>query len=193
MLSSCHLEAAQVEEETVPLAYGLFCGLRRAIDPTSYGDLIMRYKMLALILALTVMSWAQTATQTTSSTPQQSTHPADKPKSCDKMAPSDSKDAPACCAHHNMQSNDGKETASCCAGKHSMSGAKGAMSCMRNGKHENASCCKDGCGKKGCSKDCCAKDKTASACCNGKDRKSCCSGKKAEKTAKNCRREELHS
>ena len=39
----------------------------------------MRHKILALILALTGMSWAQTA-QTAPSTPQQSTVPADKAK-----------------------------------------------------------------------------------------------------------------
>src|SRR5579859_2568042 len=129
----------------------------------------MKFKMLALILALTVASWAQTSTPTPPSTPQQSTEPAAKAKSCDKMATGDAKDAPACCAHHDMQSKDmqskdGKEMASCCAAKGSTADAKGGMSCMRNGKHENASCCgKDGCGKEGCGTESCAKDKTASA------------------------------
>jgi hypothetical protein len=156
----------------------------------------MKFKMVALILALTVASWAQTTTPTTPSTPQQSTEPADKAKSCDKMAPADAKDPAGCCAHHDMQSHDmqskdDKEMASCCAGKGSTADAKGAMSCMRNGKHEKASCCMDG-RKEGCGKDSCTKDKTASACCKGKDGKGCCSGKKMEKTAKTCCKEELH-
>ena len=153
----------------------------------------MRYKMLALILALTVLSWAQTATQTPASTPQQSTAPADKAKCgcCDKMTAADSKDAPACCAHHDMQAKDGKETAS---GKSAMSccSGKDAKSCMRSGKEKTAtSCCKDG-----CSKDSCGKDKTAAACCGttcSKDGKGCCSSKKTEKTAKNCCDDDLRS
>jgi hypothetical protein len=38
----------------------------------------MKYKMLVLILLLTVMSWAQSATPSASSPPQQSTVPADQ-------------------------------------------------------------------------------------------------------------------
>ena len=147
----------------------------------------MKFKMLALILALTVASWAQTTTPATPSTPQPSTEPADKAKSGDKMAPADAKDAAACCAHHDMKSTEIMEQASCCGGKNAT--ATGAMSCMRNRNHKTAaSCCKEGCGK-----DSCAKDKTASACCKGKDGKGCCSGKKMEKTAKTCCQEELPS
>ena len=154
--------------------------------------------MLALMLALTVASWAQTATQTTPSTAQQSTVPAEKAKCacCDKMAATDAKDAHACCAHHDMKSDakdkDSKEMASCCAGKMKSSDGKDAMSCMKNDKDKAASCCKEN-----CSKDSCAKDKTAAACCGsscGKDgEKGCCSGKKSDKTAKNCCAKELHS
>src|ERR1035437_3370098 len=142
----------------------------------------MRYKMLALILALTVVSWAQTATQTTPSIAQQSTVPADKAKCgcCDKMAAADSKDAHAFCAHHDMQAKDGKEMASCCAGKDAMaSGGKDAMSCMKNDKDKaSAPCCKEACSKDGCGKD---------------SEKGCCSGKKTEKTAKSCCAKETHS
>src|ERR1039458_7309586 len=95
----------------------------------------MRYKMFALILALTVATWAQTSTQTTPATPQQSTTPADKAKCgcCDKMAATDAKDAHACCARHDMKGDmkaaDGKEMASCCAGKDAKSsGGKDAGS-----------------------------------------------------------------
>ena len=154
----------------------------------------MKCKMLVLILALTVASWAQTATQPVPSTTQQSTVPADNAKSCDKTAPADAKDAPACCAHHDMNTKDSKEMTSCCAGKNAMSSGKDAKPCMRTSKDKvAASCCKDGCGKDGCGKDSCAKDKTASVCCNGKDHKGCCSGKKMEKTAQSCCKKELHS
>jgi FlaG/FlaF family flagellin (archaellin) len=156
--------------------------------------------MFALILALTVATWAQTSTQTTPSTPQQSTVPADKAKCacCDKMAAANAKDAPACCAHHDMKSDtkdkNGKETASCCAGKDAKSsGGKDGMSCMKSDKDQaTAGCCKDA-----CSKDSCGKDKTAAACCGekcGKDgEKGCCSNKKTEKAAKNCCTKEPHS
>ena len=52
----------------------------------------MKHKMLALILALTVVSWAQEATQTTPAAPQQSTTPEKaKCSCCDKMASADAK------------------------------------------------------------------------------------------------------
>lgn len=129
---------------------------------------IVKYKTLALILALTVASWAQTSSQTTPSTPQQSAVPTDKAKCacCDKMASADAKDAAACCAHQDTS-------------------AKGAMSCMRTNKNKAAaSCCKESCGKGSCTK-----DKTSAACCAGKcgkDGKACCAGIKADKTAKSC-------
>ncbi|HME34035.1 MAG TPA: hypothetical protein VKF84_02265 [Candidatus Sulfotelmatobacter sp.] len=149
----------------------------------------MKYKMFALILALAVATWAQTSTQTTPATPQQSTVPADKAKCacCDKMAAADAKDAPACCARHDTKAADGKEM-SCCAGKDAKSSGKDAMACMKNSKNKAASCCKDG-----CTKDSCGKDKTAAACCAGKcskDEKSC-SGAKVEKVREEDRKELL--
>lgn len=154
----------------------------------------MKYKMFALILTIAVMSWAQTATPVVPSTTPQSTVPAAKAKCgcCDKMAAADSKDTPACCAHHDMKTADGKEM-SCCAGKDAKAGGKDAMACMKNSKDKAASCCK---GKDGCTKDSCGKDKAAAACCAGKcgkDEKSCCSRMKLEKTAKNCCEDELRS
>jgi len=119
----------------------------------------MKYRMLALILALTVVSWAQTATQTTPSTPQT---PETKCACCDQMASSDAKDAHAACTGEH----DGKEMASCCAGKDEKSccGGKDAKSCMKDGKM--ADCCKgkDGmkCDRKAgkdCGKGCCASSK----------------------------------
>jgi hypothetical protein len=157
----------------------------------------MKHKMFALILALTVASWAQTATPVAPSAPQQNV-PADQAKCacCDKMAATDAKDTKSCCAHHDMQAKaaDGKHSKemSCCGGKDAKStDCKDAMSCMRNAKDKGASCCKKGCGK-----DACAKDKMAASCCGNKcgkgDDKGCCSGK-AGTTAKTCCAKELHS
>lgn len=137
----------------------------------------MKHKMLALILALTVVSWAQEATQTTPSAPQQSTAPADKAKCacCDKMASADAKGEHSCCAHHDhsadtkdMASGAGKDGKSCCGGKD-------AKSCMRAEKGAG-SCCKDSC----------AKDKTAAANCGDKCGKGCCSSKKMEHAGMSC-------
>ncbi|HTT19449.1 MAG TPA: hypothetical protein VMG82_10910 [Candidatus Sulfotelmatobacter sp.] len=133
----------------------------------------MKSKMLALILALTVISWAQTATQTTPSTAQQSTAP-EKAKCacCDKM--SDAKGGQGACMHNH----GGKDMASCCNGKDEKSccGGKDAKSCMKDDKTA-ASCCKDCRGKE--------KDKTASCCDRkaGKECKGCCGGNKSEKPA----------
>src|SRR5215831_17767460 len=119
----------------------------------------MKHKMLAIFLALTVASWAQTSTPTAPSTPQQSSAPTEKAKCpcCSKMSDSDMKDMHAsCCAHHDMgndkamSSKDSKEMASCCAGKEGMAG-KDAQACMRN-----------------------SKDKQAASCCKGSDKNSCC-------------------
>jgi len=134
----------------------------------------MKHKLLALILALTVVSWAQTATQSAPSAPQQSTTP-EKAKCacCDKM--SDAKGGHAACMHKH----DGKDMASCCSGKDGKSccGGKDGRSCMKDDKTA-ASCCKECCGKE--------KDKTAS-CCDRKAGKGCgkgcCGRNKSEKPA----------
>ena len=123
----------------------------------------MKYRILALILALTVVSWAQTATQTTPSAPQQNaTTEKSKCACCDKMAASDSKDAHAAC----MGKHDGKEMASCCAGKDAKSccGGKDAKSCMKDGKMADGCTGKDGmkCDRKAgkdCGKGCCGSSK----------------------------------
>jgi hypothetical protein len=111
------------------------------IQPNLYGDRIMKHKMIALILALTVVPWAQTVTQTTPSTPQQSSAAADKGKCCDKMA-ADPEDAPASCAHHRQHTGDGKEMAGRCSGKHkdakSCSVGSDAKSCMKGDKDKSA-------------------------------------------------------
>jgi len=134
----------------------------------------MKYKMLALILALTVMSWAQTATQSAPTTTPDKTAPAAMGKCCEKMAKGG-----ASCMRHSKQTASSKEMGSCCAGKEAKSccSSKDAKSCMKDDK-ATASCCKDGC----------AKDKTTASCCGdkcGKDgEKGCCS--KKDKTARNC-------
>lgn len=127
----------------------------------------MRHKIFALIVALTVASWAQTATQ---NPPTSNPAPAEKAKAscCDKMSAKDG----ASCPRHGKDAKDSKEMASCCAGKDMAAGCcKDAKACMKDDKMA-ASCCKDGC----------AKDKTAASCC----KKGCCSSDKKETTAKNC-------
>ncbi len=125
----------------------------------------MKYKILALTLALSVVSWTQTATQQTPSTDQPTTT-TEKAKCacCDKMGKSDSKDAHGCC----MGKHDGEEMASCCAGKDAKSccNGKDAASCMKDGKMAK-SCCKgkDGmkCDRKAgkdCGKGCCGSNKS---------------------------------
>ena len=119
----------------------------------------MKYKMLALILALTVLSWAQTATNNP-------TPPASQNASSQK----DAKAACPCC-----QKMEGKEAASCCSHKadaqskseNSCCGGKDCSSCMKDDK--TAACAKGNCCGEG--KGCCAEskngEKTTMACCNG--------------------------
>jgi len=137
-----------------------------------------RYRFLALILALAVVSWAQTATQ--ANPPTQSDTQTEKGKCpcCDKKDAVGTEGGAACCARHHKMSGEGKEMASCCADKdNSCCGGKDAKSCMKDNK-EAAACCKESCGK----------DKTVAACCNGKCGKDCengcCSSTKTKTTAK---------
>jgi len=134
----------------------------------------MKHKIFALILALTVISWAQTATQPAPSTPAQSASDKAKCACCDKMA-ADSKDGHASCMRRG--NGDVKDMASCCAGKEGKTccGGTDSKSCMKNDKTAS-SCCKDGC----------SKDKMAS-CCDRKSGKECgkgcCGSNKSEKPA----------
>jgi hypothetical protein len=132
----------------------------------------MKHTLLALILAFTVVSWTQEATQPAPAAPQQSTT-TEKAKCacCDKMS-MDAKGGHSCCMRHE-HSADNKESMSCCSGKDGKSccGGKDAKSCMRADK--GASCCKD-----------CGKDQTASGCCGGKCEKDCC--KKMEHADMSC-------
>lgn len=145
----------------------------------------MKYKMLVLMLALTVVSWAQTATQTAPATTEQSAGPADTGKSCcDKMAAGDKKDMATSCMRHKGDAADGKEMSSCCGDKKAMcSCCKDAKSCMKGEKGKAAACCKEGCDQ----------GKTASACCGGKDKKGCCQSKTMEKAGNSCCKHKAHA
>jgi hypothetical protein len=133
----------------------------------------MKYRMTALILALTVASWAQTATQNPpAATPQNGVQAKTDCACCEKTATAGAKEESSCCAHHDMAAMDGKmdgkEAMACCAGKDAKSccGGKDAAACKKNGTDKTA-----GCGK-----------------CSDKDHmKSCCnSAKKGDKSAMNC-------
>jgi len=131
----------------------------------------MKFKLTAIILALAVSSWAQTATSpkpnsSQPSTPAvQETAKADCP-CCQKMA--DGKATESCCAHH--QDRTAKSEMPCCKGKDKE--GKDAMSCMKGDKGTSAdACCSNGKCSAGDEKEgCCSKaDKTteqaAIACC----------------------------
>ncbi|HZQ67019.1 MAG TPA: hypothetical protein VFA68_00760 [Terriglobales bacterium] len=130
----------------------------------------MKFKLLAMILALTVVSYAQTATQTAPSTaPAQSKQDEAKPSDakagcscCKKMM--EGKEG-SCCEHHDMAAKDGKGAMACCAGKDQKScmGKEGCCG-MKADKDKSAAMCSDGmcCGK---GKD--GDKKMAMACCGG--------------------------
>jgi hypothetical protein len=127
----------------------------------------MKFELIALFLALTVASWAQTTSQNPPApTPQENAAPhakADCP-CCDKMA--SAKEGQSCCRHETA-GKDEMATKSCCSGKESSAccGGKDSKSCMKSGK-----------------------DKTAAAACSGKGHeKGCCTSHKTDdKTAMNC-------
>jgi len=118
----------------------------------------MKHAFIALTLALTMLSWGQTKSN---SKPAEAGSPdsAAKAGCCQNMA--DMKDG-SCCAHKSAA--DG-QSMSCCSGK-------------------DMSCCsgKDG---KACMKD--SKDQTAQAgCCNGDHAKGCCTGESGDKAGMAC-------
>ncbi len=124
----------------------------------------MKFKLTAFILALTVASWAQTATQNPPApAPQENAAPQAKAH-CEKMA--SAKEGKSCCRHEMAGMDD--KAMSCCAGEKAAAccGGKDAKSCMKGDKDKAASC-----------GDCCAKD----------NEKGCCaSQKKDDKTSMNC-------
>lgn len=132
----------------------------------------MKHKIFAFILAMTVASFAQTATQPAASAPTPGTENKAKCACCEKTA--SAKDGQSMCMRHG--NGEAKDMASCCKG---MEGAsccgKDAKSCMR-GEKKGASCCKDGCDGK--DKAACCERKAAKSCCKG-----CCGSSKNEKPA----------
>lgn len=150
----------------------------------------MRSRIITVVLALSVFSWAQTATQTNPSAPQQSTTSTEKEECscCEKMSSGDMKDMHGCCSHHDdAMAGEHKDMAS-----HHMASHHNEMASCCSGK-EGASCMKDkDAAAKSCCGDKCSKDKTTASCCGekcgagkcGNDGAGCCSPGK--KSAKKC-------
>ena len=119
----------------------------------------MKFRLIALVLALSFVVWAQD--NPSASTPQAT--PAPETKSCCHHA-ADAKDAKGCCHH---ASNDAKDMAGCC-GKDKCEMKDGKSCC--NGKDMKASMKE--CKKNGGCKDgkCCgaAAEKSAMKCCGDK-------------------------
>ena len=128
----------------------------------------MKLKLIALVLSLTLASWAQSTTS-----PDEKSTAGDSKATCpccDKMAsanqkPTDQKETQACMGHSSTAKDD-KATMSCCAGK------------------DNAGCC----GKDG--KSCAKSDPASASCCMGDKDKSqemtCCSDKDGKKMTHDC-------
>jgi hypothetical protein len=140
----------------------------------------MKFRILLAALALTAISWAQTAAQ---DAPKEGS--TDKSSSCAKMMAGDAKDGHSSCArhamHHDGQADEGAQAkmGSCCMGKSdakdtmSCCADKDAKSCAKSGEKASSSCCGDSCTKD--------KDKAAGACCGDKcdmKAKGCCSDEK---------------
>jgi len=138
---------------------------------------VMKLKILAAILTLTFVSWAQTANQ--SSLPQEPAASSLKASACccGRMGVTAGNETHKCCHRanqHYQQSNDANshngKTDSCCA-----SMAKGG---------EGASCCKDakscanssGTAKSGCAEKCGDDQSAGAGCCDtcAKDGKTAC-------------------
>lgn len=135
----------------------------------------MQYKMLALTLALAAISWAQTATPTTPSTPQAGNSRAQC--ACrEKMARADGNDAQRCCARPGARNTGAQEMASRCSGKEGASGCsdQDAKSSTKPGKDK---CRSDG-----------GPGEMAKTCCGSHCRKQCadrrcCGARSLEKAA----------
>jgi len=153
----------------------------------------MKFRFVALFLALAVVAWTQTSTpnpQIPAEKPGVTatadnngaschSHGADSAACCAGMK-ADAKEGMSCCAHHETAA--GKDVMSCCDhaaaknGEHATSCCgKDAKSCMKEDKSARAgsttaACCPNGdcCGK---GKSCCESSKntksTTMACCAG--------------------------
>jgi hypothetical protein len=137
----------------------------------------MKRKLVTILIALTTMAWAQSATPNQTPAPEQKTAPATaKPACpcCDKMASADHssmhKDMQACMHHDASAKADGKDAMQCCAGKD----AKDAASCC--GGRDMKACAKD--------------DKSAACCAGGKTGEghemACCSAKPGDASSPGC-------
>jgi hypothetical protein len=134
----------------------------------------MKHKLIPLVLALTMMSWAQ------STPPNQEKAAPEQAKSacpcCEKMASEHGEmhKGMHACMHANAAGKDSKEAMSCCAGKD----AKGEMGCC--GKDGKA-CAKENQTAKG--------EKSSMACCGancqGHDM-ACCSHKDGDAASHGC-------
>jgi hypothetical protein len=127
----------------------------------------MKIRLIAIILALAALSWAQTPTPTKPNATEPSTAAAPAATKadcpcCQKMAEGNAGES--CCAHH--QDASVKSEASCCE----RTEGKEAISCMKGDKDKSAdACCENGkCGegKEGC----CSKSEkttehTSMVCC----------------------------
>ena len=143
----------------------------------------MKLKICVLILALTVMSWAQSTTANQAAPPdQKSAAPDGKPACpcCDKMASADHADqhkGMRACMQHAASSKDAKETTPCCSDKE----AKGEMACC-GGKDAKA-CVKGDKSSAACCGECAEGNEMA--CCSGKDggaaSPGCCGGNRCGK------------
>jgi hypothetical protein len=122
----------------------------------------MKFKLVALVLSLTIASWAQS---TNSSTPEPKSADTKSTCSCcakaDTANQSDPKQTHACM----RKTADGKEVMACCEGKDAK--ACSGEACSKHGEKDAASCC----AKTG--------DTQTMACCSGKNgsEKGCCDGK----------------
>jgi len=127
----------------------------------------MKFKLMTLVLCVSIISFAQTASQGKSDSSKPQAPTAGQAEAsvgcpcCKHMA--DAKDAKPCC-HSETAGKDGKDGTGCCKGKD-------AMSCMRHdatkaGEVECGSCCASGDEKACCSKSK-DSDQGAMACCGG--------------------------
>src|SRR4029077_14482800 len=94
------------------------------IDQTSNGDKTMKYKVMAFLLALTMMSWAQSATTSQSAATEAKSGCA----CCEKMSSAENKDGKSCMRHKGAA----KDNAEGCSGKDSCCKEKDGKSCMKN-------------------------------------------------------------
>lgn len=115
----------------------------------------MKFKSIAFILALTVASWAQTATQ--NQAPQDNGAPQTQTEHscCHKMANAGSEKS--CC---HRQTGETANSTSCCSNeKSACCEGKDEKSCMKSANGETAATCEECCGKDH-EKTCCSPNKS---------------------------------